>query len=124
MRERSRSLDHYRAEMDRKLIDPSARYLVTGIVMLVLGQVGWDVGRQQALVGALYGDGGGEALTAIGAIVSLIGLVVFIVGIWNLATSVDYLAQRAKERDGKRAVERQAPARPPLRFEDDDEDED
>lgn len=68
--------------------DPSARYLAWGIALLALGQ-GFVVLGLLTVPGPAY----------LGAVLSVAGLVAVVVGVYNLASNVDYLARRAAEKN-------------------------
>lgn len=89
----------------------SATLLGFGVVVLVIGQVIYSAGQQQAIEAVLnpYRDAGNGQ--TIGALVSLVGLVMLVNGLLNLARSIDYLAAREHARS---AIAETSPAQPGL----------
>ncbi|GAA1639122.1 hypothetical protein [Georgenia ruanii] len=81
----------------------SAVVLVAGSILAVVGGVvaalAWASSLQHALVGDLAGSDPGRAPMVLGALAALAGIALQIVGVWRLASGVDYLAQREKDRE-------------------------
>lgn len=78
----------------------SAPGVAVGLVLLIIGQVLFDLGRQAALESALssslYSSGSdGGPLMIIGAIVALVGLVTLVRSVFILASNVDLAAEFA-----------------------------
>lgn len=73
----------------------SAGMLVWGILALVIGQVLYQAGQQQAVVEAVSGvsEGDGAVLTFFGVALSLVGLVWLLIGVHRLASGVDRLVR-------------------------------
>jgi uncharacterized membrane protein len=92
---------------DRRPADPSvvprsARLLVAGIVCAVLGAAVMALGWMSSLQHGVVGDPGadpGRAPVILGALLALAGIALLVVGVWRLASSIDYLAQREKDRE-------------------------
>lgn len=74
--------------------------ITVGIVALVVGQVIYDGGRQQAIESSisLYSSNDGGGAIIVGGIVSLYGLVSLVIGVYRLATAVEYLTRREHAR--------------------------
>lgn len=79
---------------------PSAKVLVWGVATLVLGALasvwGWLSQIAEASRGYVDTDGT-TALVVLGIVAALIGLVVTLAGVWQLATNVDIAALAAQE---------------------------
>ena len=81
----------------RPIFAPAARMLTWGLVLLVVGQFIYTSGQQSALEDALSGSpfssGDGSGAMIVGAIASLIGLLLVVNGVWRLASHIDRLAR-------------------------------
>lgn len=74
----------------------SAGPLGAGVVLLVIGQMIYTSGAQQAARATFSNDG--STTMTVGAVILLAGLVALIAGIVSLARAVDYLARREHAR--------------------------
>lgn len=83
-----------------RFVPRRSSYLIgIGVVVLLIGQIAYSAGQQQALVNSLTRYGGGGDSMAIGAVISIVGLSSLVTGLVNLARSVDYLAERESARE-------------------------
>ncbi len=90
-----------RHEADPAAAPRSALLLVAGIVLAVIGgavmALGWTMPIEPAT--QTFGADPGRGPLILGALLTLTGITLQVVGIWRLAANVDYLAQREKDRE-------------------------
>lgn len=75
----------------------SAGPLGAGVVLLVIGQMIFAAGAQQAARASMFNNDGSTTMT-VGGVVLVAGMVALVVGLVNLARAVDYLARREHAR--------------------------
>ncbi|WP_182112872.1 hypothetical protein [Actinotalea sp. JY-7876] len=99
--------------MDRSKVAPAAGNLTLGLVLLVVAGVLANVYSQLQITSALTPYGGepvGTWLLAVAGVGGLVGLVVMVMGVYQLATNIDYLADRAVEAHDREVRESAASA--------------
>jgi MFS superfamily sulfate permease-like transporter len=92
---------------ERRTADPSvaprsAVVLVSGLVLALVGVAVMALAWTSSAARAAIDPGGvdtGRVPLIFGCLLALAGTVMLVVGLWRLAVSVDYLAQREKDRE-------------------------
>lgn len=91
-----------RREADPSVVPRSAVLLAVGITLGIAGAVVLILGWTSSVADAgadPYAAQPGRAAVIVGALTAVAGIAVLVVGVWRLAASVDYLAQREKDRE-------------------------